>query len=717
MASQEQHGFADPHMLEKIDKLFACGAGELVDLPQIVVVGDQSSGKSSVLEGLIKKPLPRDSGLCTRFATQIVFRRAAEDRILVSIIPDRDASPLHSSRVKAWGRAVSSLDSDTFRSIMKEVKSLVKLADADDLGLRKPTFSSDVLRLEISGPSQEHLSVIDVPGIFKSTTEGVTTKADIQLVRTMVKGYMDNPRSVMLAVVPANVDVATQEILELAAEADEHGDRTLGVLTKPDLVDKGAEHGVLNLLEGRTRVMKLGWHIIRNPGQKELQDKALKRGDLEATFLRTSAPWNTIDKEKVGVDALRLRLKEVLSSLTYQVKIEIKGRLDACQERLQGLGPERNGPAEQMAYLTRVATHFQRLVSLALNAMYGADGVFDEVPELRIAPAIMTRMKTFSDEMGKYGQLYAFMSSGDGDKISRPVFGVSGLQSGPKPAEERLETRKEDDLEELVDIVQAQGTIPYPQPEGIKDWLRTVFQSHKGFELGTFNASILATCAKKQSWKWEHISMGFVSDIIVMVHRFVDSALTAVCDNRDVCNALMTQLSDDLIKRYQKAIANTKFLLEVESSDMPMTLNHYFIDNLQKCREERATAQLKESAFYPGGPLNHVKVVKLDQVLQGTRSMSNEDHIVQDIHDILQSYYKVSRKTFVDSVCKQATVHCLLSCEESPLALFSPVFVSQLSSSALEEIAGEAPSVKRARVQLSKEKVSLVAAMKILARA
>ena len=75
----------------KIDKLFACGVGELVDLPQIVVVGDQSSGKSSVLEGLIKKPLPRDSGLCTRFATQIVFRRAADSHISVSIIPDRDA--------------------------------------------------------------------------------------------------------------------------------------------------------------------------------------------------------------------------------------------------------------------------------------------------------------------------------------------------------------------------------------------------------------------------------------------------------------------------------------------------------------------------------------------------------------------------------------------------------------------------------------------------
>ena len=66
---------ADPILLNKIDKLFECGVGDYIDLPQLVVVGDQSSGKSSVLEGLTNLPFPRDSGLCTRFATQITFRR------------------------------------------------------------------------------------------------------------------------------------------------------------------------------------------------------------------------------------------------------------------------------------------------------------------------------------------------------------------------------------------------------------------------------------------------------------------------------------------------------------------------------------------------------------------------------------------------------------------------------------------------------------------
>lgn len=66
---------ADPALLEKIDKLFACNVGEYINLPQLVVVGDQSSGKSSVLEGLTKLKFPRSSGLCTRFTTQIIFRR------------------------------------------------------------------------------------------------------------------------------------------------------------------------------------------------------------------------------------------------------------------------------------------------------------------------------------------------------------------------------------------------------------------------------------------------------------------------------------------------------------------------------------------------------------------------------------------------------------------------------------------------------------------
>ncbi|KAL1638192.1 hypothetical protein SLS58_008932 [Diplodia intermedia] len=187
---------ADPAILSKIDKLFACNAGHHIDLPQIVVVGDQSSGKPSVLEGLTRLPFPRDSGLCTHFATQITFRRSA------------------TSTTRKWKKSdLDALDQSTFADIMREAQGVMGIDT-------KKTFASDVLSIEVAGPEQSHLTIIDVPGIFQRVTKDVTTKEDKDFVKAMVFDYMKNPRSVMLTVIPANVDVATQLILEMAEDVD-----------------------------------------------------------------------------------------------------------------------------------------------------------------------------------------------------------------------------------------------------------------------------------------------------------------------------------------------------------------------------------------------------------------------------------------------------------------------------------------------------------------
>lgn len=91
-------------------------------------------------------------------------------------------------------------------SIPYQVHALMGLSTSKEDGL--PKFSSNVLRLEICGPEEDHFSVIDVPGIFQNTTPGVTTKEDKDIVREIVINYIRNPRSIMLAVVPANVDIA-----------------------------------------------------------------------------------------------------------------------------------------------------------------------------------------------------------------------------------------------------------------------------------------------------------------------------------------------------------------------------------------------------------------------------------------------------------------------------------------------------------------------------
>lgn len=177
----------------------------------------------------------------------------------------------------------------------------------------KRTFSDNILRLEVSDPNQEHFSIIDVPGIFKKPTPGVTTRDDSGMVDQMVHGYMKNPRFVILAVIPSNVDIVTQDILERAEEVDPDDIRTLSVLTKPDLVDKETEPVVFDLIERRSHQLKLEWHLVRNPEQSDLQNSTSSRQKIETEFFAKKAPWDRLNKDKIDIHSLRIRLQEIMA--------------------------------------------------------------------------------------------------------------------------------------------------------------------------------------------------------------------------------------------------------------------------------------------------------------------------------------------------------------------------------------------------------------------
>lgn len=120
---------ANQLLLDKIDALRELRLGSLVSLPQLVVVGDQSSGKSSVLESLTGFSFPRATGLCTRYATQITCRREAEAvagagkrRVEVSIIPRPGAHDALKARLRAFRRSVEDLDGNQLAGIFEEVR-------------------------------------------------------------------------------------------------------------------------------------------------------------------------------------------------------------------------------------------------------------------------------------------------------------------------------------------------------------------------------------------------------------------------------------------------------------------------------------------------------------------------------------------------------------------------------------------------------------------
>ena len=483
-------------------------------------------------------------------------------------------------------------------------------------GDERKSFSNDVLKIEICGPTEQHLSVVDVPGIFRRKTSGVTTDTDKAMVKKMVSFYMHNPRSVILSIIPANVDIATQEILEMAEEHDPDGQRTLGVLTKPDLVDPGAESAVMDILKGRSHQLKLGWCVVKNPGQKGLDNPSTDRYIEEKSFFKTKEPWNYVDKDQAGVEALRGRLVGLLAEmierefpkvvnsivqlallielLTFvKVKAEIRQRLKVCKQSLEDLGPSRETHKEQHTLILNLATRFQRIANLALNAQYGGDDAFDRSPSLRLATAVVNRNEKFSDDVWKRGHKMTFsndlLNEQDVSEGSTPSLREEGTPFSQE--EELMSEEQQRDLFpirygnshwELEDILFEYQGIPDPEIAGIRSWLEEVYKTSRGFELGTFDASLLPIIWKKQSSKWDALGLGYISDVVCIVHGFILDLLSDTCKDARVLKGLKSVLLDKLIEKYQRSIEHAKFILAVERAGTPLTTNHYFADNLHK---------------------------------------------------------------------------------------------------------------------------------------
>ncbi len=602
-------------------------------------------------------------------------------------------------------------------------------APGQSLAPGQSTFSDDMLKIELGGPSRQHLSVIDVPGIFRTPTYGVTTKEDMTLVRRMVKSYIKDSRTIILAVIPAPVDIATQEILSMAEEADPLGQRTLGVLTKPDLVDKGGEELVMDLVHGTKNKLNLGYCMVRNRGQQEKALSSTDRHQNERHFFSTS-PWSALDKSRVGIPALQDRLRELLVDITRRefpnVKYEIDRRLSDCEQKLKALGPARETDEQQRTFLLDLATKFQEITSHALDAYYSRSSLFKDNPSLRLATRIVELNATFSDNVWLQGHTMEFSKSTTRDD--------DGSVDEPSPEEARSEPPEDDEsaasvdisrstsdtekfedpaFPELSDIIQPPWRCPVPLADNIFDWIESEYKTSRGFELGTFDPCLLPIIFQEQSKKWDRLALVYISDVIRHVHSFASELLSALCPDPHVQSNLWTLMIDELLGRYEKAVAHTHFILRVERYGTPLTTNHYFNDNLQKARLERLKSGLmgQSTLVKVGNELQ--SVVKMDAIVHSVQ-MGNIQHTVEDIHAILKSYYKVARKRFVDVVCMQAADHFLVTGSESPLKLFTPSFVHHLSSDSLNLIAGEDVVSKRTRSGLVHEIQCLRAGKRLL---
>lgn len=142
-------------VLDIVSKLREAGLGDILELPQIVVCGDQSSGKSSVLEAISELAFPRKEGLCTRFATEVVLRDEPETSITASIVTDPAPSKTNArlKRMRNFHYTVQSFSD--FPEVIDEATKCMGLDDATKSGPK--AFTKDILKVEISGPGMPQL--------------------------------------------------------------------------------------------------------------------------------------------------------------------------------------------------------------------------------------------------------------------------------------------------------------------------------------------------------------------------------------------------------------------------------------------------------------------------------------------------------------------------------------------------------------------------------
>lgn len=145
-----------------------------------------------------------------------------------------------------------------------------------------------------------------------------------------------------------------------------------------------------------------------------------------------------------------------------------------------------------------------------------------------------------------------------------------------------VEARMIQDHPDIEDLLFDNISVPTPSDDDIIGWIGELYHDSRGFELGTFDATILSVVLKQQAANWDCLTHGYISDIIAMVHNFIIEVLQQVAPSRRVSDGIKSLLLDDLTKMYRDAINHTQFLLDIELRGTPATYNHYFNENLQK---------------------------------------------------------------------------------------------------------------------------------------
>uniref|UniRef100_A0A8D0AD94 Interferon-induced GTP-binding protein Mx n=1 Tax=Sander lucioperca TaxID=283035 RepID=A0A8D0AD94_SANLU len=284
------------------DAFSSIGQACNLDLPQIAVVGGQSAGKSSVLENFVGRDfLPRGSGIVTRRPLVLQLISATAEW----------AEFLHCK-----GKKFTDFD-----EVRQEIEGETDRVTGANKGI-----SPIPINLRVYSPHVLNLTLIDLPGITKVPVGDQPVDIE-QQIRDMILQFITKESCLILAVTPANTDLANSDALKLAKDVDPQGLRTIGVITKLDLMDEGTD--ARDILENKLLPLRRGYIGVVNRSQKDIDGrKDIKAAlDAERKFFLSHASYRHM-AEKMGTPRLQRVLNEQLTN-------HIRDTLPAFRSKLQ----------------------------------------------------------------------------------------------------------------------------------------------------------------------------------------------------------------------------------------------------------------------------------------------------------------------------------------------------------------------------------------------
>ncbi|OQO14135.1 Vacuolar protein sorting-associated protein 1 [Cryoendolithus antarcticus] len=328
----------DPGLITLVNKLqdvfTTVGVQNPIDLPQIAVVGSQSSGKSSVLENIVGRDfLPRGTGIVTRrpLILQLINRQGAASTPTENGV-NGDTKKIDSSDAASnsdeWGEFLH-IPGQKFYDFNKIREEIVK--ETESKTGKNAGISPAPINLRIYSPNVLTLTLVDLPGLTKVPVGDQPRDIERQ-IREMVLKQISKPNAIILAVTAANTDLANSDGLKLAREVDPEGQRTIGVLTKVDLMDDGTD--VVDILAGRIIPLRLGYVPVVNRGQRDIENKKAISYALEneKNFFENHKAYRN-KASYCGTPYLARKLNLILMMHIKQTLPDIKARIQASLQK------------------------------------------------------------------------------------------------------------------------------------------------------------------------------------------------------------------------------------------------------------------------------------------------------------------------------------------------------------------------------------------------